>query len=109
MKTTTIQLVNKTEVGRKPMGEPVYEETFEDVDGVLVGSPTTEQLLATMELEGKKIVYMLGIPKGDDHDWTDREVIIWGERFITLGFPETAEPENVPLSWGKVVKVAHYG
>jgi hypothetical protein len=51
----------------------------------------------------------LGIPKGDDHDWNDTEVFIWGEKFRTIGFPETGIQENIPLRWGQNVKVERYG
>ncbi len=109
MKTTTIQLVIKTQTGTDPLGEPICTETTEDIPGVLVGSPSTEELTSTMELYGKHISYVLGIPKGDTHNWIDAEVVIWGERFRTIGYPETGEAANIPLQWGSNVKVERYG
>lgn len=109
MKGTTIQLMVKSQTGTNPLGEPVYEETPEDVPGVLVGSPSADDVTSTMELYGKHISYMLGIPKGDTHDWTDAEVIIRGERYRTIGHPITGEPENIPLMWGKNIRVERYG
>ena len=109
MKTTVIQLIEKTQSGVDPYGEPIYTETTIDVPGVLVGSPTTDDIQSTMQLFGKHIAYSLGIPKGDEHEWEDREVIIWGGRFRTIGFPKTGEQENIPLKWGKVVQVERYG
>lgn len=109
MKTTTIQLVNKTVTGSDPLGEPIVTEVMEDIPGVLVGNPSAEDVTSTMELDGKKIAYVLGIPKGDTHEWVDAEVIIWGERYRTIGYPETGEQENIPLMWGKNVKVERNG
>lgn len=109
MKGTTVQVVVKTQTGTDPFGAPIYEESLEDVKDVLVGQPTTDDVTSTLELTGKKIAYVLGIPKGDDHIWTDTDVIIWGERFRTIGFPQTGIQENIPLRWGQNVKVERYG
>lgn len=108
MKTTVIQLVNKTESGLDPFGVPTTTEELVDVSGVLVGKPTTDDITTSTNLYGKRLEYILGIPKGDTHDWIDRDVIIWGNRYHTFGFPETGEPENIPLKWGQNVKVERY-
>ena len=109
MKTTTVQLGVKTQTGSDPFGVPTYSYSFIDVPGVLVGLPSVDERLSTLNLTGKHIAYTLGIPKGDDHNWNDTEVIIWGEKFRTIGFPETGIQENIPLRWGQNVKVERYG
>ena len=81
----------------------------EYVDDVLVGSPTSDEITDSLNLFGKKIVYMLGIPKGDTHTWEDAEVIIWGNRYRTFGYPITGEQANIPLRWGQNVRVERYG
>ena len=80
-----------------------------DIPDVLVGQPTTDDITASVQMYGKKIEYILGIPKGDTHDWTDAEVIIWGEPYRTVGYPQTGIQENIPLRWGQNVKVERYG
>jgi hypothetical protein len=105
----TVQLVVKTQTGTTPFGEPIYSETLENVEDVLVGQPTSDDVLSTLELTGKHIAYTLGIPKGDTHQWYDTDVIIWGERFRTIGYPVTGIQENIPLRWGSNVKVERYG
>lgn len=109
MKGTTIQLVVKTQTGMDPLGNPIESEEFEDVEDVLVGQPSTDDVTNTIQLYGKKIEYILGIPKGDEHDWEDREVIIWGKRYKTIGFPQTGIQENIPLRWGQNVRVERHG
>jgi len=109
MKGTTVQLVVKTQSGTDAFGAPVYTEELVSVADVLVGSPTSDDVTNTLNLYGKKIEYVLGIPKGDTHDWIDAEVVIWGERFRTIGYPTTGEQENIPLRWGQNVKVERYG
>ena len=109
MKGMTVQLVVKTEAGTDPFGAPIYTEELVDVNDVLVGQPSSEDVLSTLELTGKRIAYTLGIPKGDTHVWENTDVIIWGERFRTIGFPQTGIQENIPLRWGSNVKVERYG
>lgn len=109
MKGTTIQLVVKTQTGTDAFGAPIYTEELVNVADVLVGSPTTDEITDSLNLYGKKIEYMLGIPKGDTHTWEDAEVIIWGNRFRTFGYPITGEQANIPLRWGQNVRVERYG
>lgn len=109
MKGTTIQLVVGTVTSYDPFGNPVETEQLIDVYDVLVGQPSTDDITSSIQLYGKRIDYVLGIPKGDKNDWTDATVYIWGEKFRTIGYPMTGEQENIPLRWGKNVKVERYG
>lgn len=109
MKGTTIQLSVKTSTSVDPFGAPIETETLVDVPDVLVGQPSSEDVDAVYSAYGKHIAYSLGIPKGDTHDWVDAEVVIWGNRYKTIGYPITAEQSNIPLRWGQVVKVERYG
>ena len=109
MKTMTVQLVVKTQDGTDPFGAPIETEEIVDVPGCLVGQPSTDEISQTLEMYGKQIAYVVGIPKGDTHTWVDTDVIIWGERFKTIGFPQTGIQENIPISWGQNVKVERYG
>jgi hypothetical protein len=105
----TVQLAVKTVTGYDPFGAPIETEELIDVEDVLVGQPSTDDVTNTIQLYGKKIEYVLGIPKGDTHNWTDAEVIIWGQRFRTIGYPQTGIQENIPLRWGQNVRVERYG
>ena len=110
MKTTTVKLVTTPVIGTDPFGAPIYgDEVTVDVPGVLVGTPTADDVVSSTQLYGKKVTYVLGIPKGDAHNWVDATVYIWGEPYKTFGFPTTGEPENIPLRWGQNVKVERYG
>lgn len=109
MRGMTVQLVEKVQTGTDAFGAPVYSETLEDVHDVLVGQPSTEDVNTSVSLYGKMIHYVLGIPKGDQHDWSDAEVVIWGHRFRTVGFPQRGISANIPLRWDQNVKVERYG
>lgn len=108
MKGIDVVLIKKTQTSVDPFGQPVYEESEITVHDCLVGQPSTEDITSTIELYGKKIAYVVGIPKGDTNDWTDAEVKFFGKRFRTIGFPQEGIPENIPLRWGKNVKVEMY-
>ena len=89
MKTVTVQLVKNTKTDTDPFGAPVVTEEIIDSPGCLVGQPSSDEITQTMQLYGKQIAYVVGVPKGDDNSWIDTDVIIWGERFRTIGFPQT--------------------
>ena len=109
MKGITVQLVVGTVINYDPFGAPIESEETVDVKDVLVGQPTTDDVTNTIQLYGKHIAYVLGIPKGDTHNWENAKVYIWGEPYMTVGFPQTGIQENIPLRWGTNVKVARYG
>lgn len=73
---------------------------IENVDNVLIGSPSSGSCCGETVAE-----YVLGIPKGDTHDWLDRKVRFFGREFRTIGFPEQGIEANIPLSWGMNVHV----
>lgn len=109
IKGMTVYLIVETVAGTDPFGAPVVEETLEPVDDVLVGQPSTDDINDSINLYGKKCDYVLGIPKGDTHDWTDAVLEIRGERYRTIGYPMRGIDENVPLRWFQNVKVERYG
>lgn len=109
----TVTLYETTATGSDPFGAPTVTEQAVEVDDVLVGEPTTEEMLASTQLYGKEIKYMLGIPKGDTHDWKDKKVSwtdAYGETHVcrTYGFPITGIEENIPTKWHKKVRCTDY-
>lgn len=104
----TIILINRKEVGRDYFGAPLFAEEEISVDNVLLGSPTFEQSVAELQFSGKRIAYVLGIPKGDEHMWEDTDVIIRGRRYRTYGPALTQTEENVPGPWNTQIKVERY-
>lgn len=109
MHGSVVTYIKKTQTGEDALGNPIYTEQAETVSNVLIGQPSTDDVAETIQLYGKHIAYVLGIPKGDTHDWTDADVEFFGERFHTIGYPMTGIQENIPLAWGQNVKVERYG
>lgn len=109
IKGITIALKQKIQTGIDTFNAPIYTDNWVSVDNVLVGQPTTEDITTDNQLYGKQVAYILGIPKGDDHNWIDTEVEFFGQRFKTYGFPTKGIDENVPGPWNMKVKVEAYG
>ena len=109
MKGVTVILHKKTETSTDDFGAPVYTDELIPVDNVLIGEPSSEQVLQDLNLHGKHLAYVLAIPKGDTHDWTDTEVEFFGQTFKTYGEPTQGIDHLIPLSWNKKVKVERYG
>ena len=101
-------LYNKVKSGVDDLNRPIYKETPEVVENVIVGSPEAQEIIDTLNLTGKRAVYTLGIPKGDEHVWTDRKVEINGKMFHTFQPPTTGIQDLIPLDWGQNVMVEKY-
>lgn len=108
IKGEKVILLDRTQTGVDPFGTATFEETEIEISDVLIGSPSFDEQISELQLNGKRIAYILGIPKGDTHIWKDRDVLIRGERFRTYGFPLTQTEENVPGRWNTQVKVERY-
>lgn len=109
MRGISITLYSKTKTGVDGFGHPTYTETAETVDNVLVGEPSSEEVIDTLNLTGKHVAYTLAIPKGDTHTWTDRKVEFFGETFRVIGAPTQGIDDLIPLAWNKKARVERYG
>lgn len=109
MKTETVLLHVKTMSGVDGMNNPVYDDLTVEVSGVLIGQPTTEEVTSSIALYGKRLSFVLALPKGDTHDWTDTEVEFWGRKFRTYGDVMEGIEANVPTPWHRKVMVERFG
>lgn len=109
IKGMTIILVDKVQIGVDPFGKPIYEDKDIEVENVLIQPTSSDDIVNQLSLTGKKAVYTLAIPKGDTHDWEDKEVKFFGKRWRTFGIPLEGIEELIPLDWNKKVMVERYG
>lgn len=100
----TITLYTESETYVDAFNRPHIVEEPVEVANVLVGSPTSEEVLDTLNLTGRRVVYILGIPKGDTNDWTDKKVSFFGQTFKTIGSPIQGIDTLIPMEWNKKVK-----
>lgn len=104
-----ITLIDKQVVSVDPFGSPVVKDVEILVDNVLVAPALSDDVINQLNLTGKKAVYTLAIPKGDNHEWEDKEVEFFGQRWKTFGFSTEGIEDLIPLSWNKKVMVERYG
>lgn len=105
IKGITIQLYERQQTGVDGFNYPIFEETAVDIDNVLIGEPSTDEITDTLSLTGKHLAYTLAIPKGDTHTWEGCKVGFFGDEFQVIGKPTQGIEENIPLSWNKKVRV----
>ena len=108
MRGITVTLHNRIQNGTDAFNRPIYEESTTTVNNVLIGEPTTEEVVNELNLSGKRLAYTLAIPKGDEHEWKDAVVEFFGERFRTFGAPTQGIDHLIPLQWNMKVKVELY-
>lgn len=116
IKGTTVILYEEVQTGIDPYGNPIIQANPVEVENVLVGEPTTDDITTSTDLYGKVIKYILGIPKGDMHDWVNKKVE-WVDAYgtthtcKTFGFPITGIEANIPvqLPWHMKVRCEDYG
>lgn len=109
IKGESVILIEKVQVDKDAFNKPVYEENEVVVDNVIIGSPSFDASISEYNITGKRLAYILGIPKGDTHNWQDAKVFIRGEEYRTYGYPLTQTEANVPGRWNTQVKVEKYG
>lgn len=114
MKGVTVSLYVQTQTGTDAFGNPIYSEKVENVKDVLIGEPTTDDIANSIALYAKQLKCVLGIPKGDTHDWMDKKVT-WTDAYGTLhtlhtyGYPVTGVEANIPTKWHMKVMCEQYG
>lgn len=106
---TTVRVFAKKQTGTDGFGAPIYTYINPcEVSDVLVAQPTAQERTDELNISGRSIAYVLGIPKGDQHEWENTLVqfdVGGGCRtFMTFGIPETGIEANIPLRWHKKVK-----
>lgn len=106
IKGIDVVLIERTSTGKKDdFNMEVFENEPVIIHNVLVGSPTSEEIVDTLNLYGKKIDYVIAVPKGDNHIWENSRVKFFGRTFEVVGIPTMGIEENIPLCWNKKVKV----
>ena len=108
IKGIPVVLINKVKEGEDGFGRPIYSETRTTVENVLVSPSESSDVIDQLNLTGKRAVYTLAIPKGDDHVWEDQDVELFGKRFHVFTPKTQGIQELIPLSWNAKVMVELY-
>lgn len=111
IKGNTVTLVTYTENGEDDFGHAIRVATTVEVPNVLIEPASNDAIVSEMELYGKRIAYVLHIPKSDSNNWKDAEVILpapWNVTLKTYGDALVYAPHLAPLAWNKKVKAELY-
>lgn len=81
IKGITVELIQKIVTGEDPFGAPIYTDKPILVENVLIAPASSDDIINSQNLYGKKAVYMLGIPKGDTNVWEGNEVKFFNQTF----------------------------
>lgn len=103
-----VLLYVRTKDGEDEFHAPVWRETPVMVHNVLIGEPDTDAVVSDLQLCGRRLAYVLAIPKGDTHDWDGVTVEFFGRKWRTYGGVTEGIEELLPLAWNKKVKVKRY-
>lgn len=105
----TVKLIQRKEAGRDEFNATIYQEldpVF--VDNVLIAPLSSQELLETVNLYGKKAVYQIAIPKGDEHSWEDAIVEFFGKRWHVFTLSQKGIDSLIPLAWNDKYQVERY-
>ena len=105
----TVTLYEKTVTGTDAFGADTYTEIPVEVENILVSPVASDDIQDGNQLNGRKMVCELSIPKENTNVWENSTVEFWGKRWRTFGFVQQYITENVPLDWDRKVKAELYG
>ena len=108
IKGITVTLIARQETGKDPFDNPIYTDVEIPVENVLVSPTSSDDVVNTLSLTGRKAVYTLAIPKGDTHTWENQEVRFFDKRWRVFGIPLEGIEELIPLDWNRKVMVERY-
>lgn len=107
----TITLYEKSITGKDEFNRDITEEVPVEINNVVVGQPSSEDILSEINLSGKRIAYRLAIPRDDDHNWENATVEFFGKKWRTIGIPtqyiDSFFDKNV-MPWNKQISVEAY-
>lgn len=109
IKGITVKLYNQIPQGPDSLGNETYQETEVDVENVLVSPASSDDVISSLNLYGKKAVYTLAIPKGNTNIWEDQIVEFFGQKYRVYGFVVQGIEDNIPLAWNAKAWCEVYG
>lgn len=108
IKGIKVTLIDKVEIKKDPFGNPVFRDVEIEIDNVLITPTSTDDIVNNLDLWGEKAVYTLAIPKSDNHEWEDKEVRFFNQKWKVFGKPIQGINHLIPLDWNKKVMVESY-
>lgn len=108
IKGIDVVLLDRVKTGVDDFNRDIYEEVPVIVNNVLVYPSASGDILERTNLSGNKTTYNLCIPKGDDHEWAERNVLFFGKKWRTVGDVKEYIEDMLPLEWNKQIQCERY-
>lgn len=108
IKGITVTLISLVQTGTDAFNAPVYAEEEITVDNVLVAPASSDDVIDSTSMYGKKAVYTIAVPKGDSNIWENNIVVFFGERWRVFSLPMMGIEDNIPLNWNAKYYVERY-
>lgn len=109
IKGQTVKLHAYKVIGTDLFGGIVKEDMgVVDVPNVLIEPASNDAIVTDLQLQGKKLTYILHIPKTDENMWEDTTVEFYGKKWKTYGSMLIYDEKLTPGEWNKKVKVEYY-
>lgn len=109
IKGITVNLIMQEKTGVDDFGAPIYKTTKKEIENVLVAPSTSDDVVNSTNLYGKKAIYNIAIPKSDTNEWEDQYVEFFGKTWHVFGFTTIGIDDLIPLTWNKKAMVERYG
>lgn len=106
----SIILYETTVTGKDSFNRDIEKETAVTIENVVIGQPSSEDVISEINVSGKRIAYTLAIPADDDHEWVNKTVEFYGRKWRTIGVPTQYMVGFMGkrFPWNKQVKVEAY-
>lgn len=102
----TVKVHRRIEAGRDPGNNPIYEETVNTVEDVLVVPGALEDVTGAIRPEGVRILFTLHFPKKFTADLVGSAVSVrGGDPLDVIGHPARYTAANTPGRWNMPVEV----
>lgn len=106
IKGIPIILINKVDSGEKnELGEVIFNITEKTINNVLVAPTNSDDIPQNLDLDLKRTLYTLAIPKNDNNLWSNAEVRFFNQTFKVISEPIQGIDDLIPLSWNKKIIV----
>lgn len=102
---TTVTVKRREQIGVDGFNSPIYAETFEDVENVLIQPSVRNDFKDTNRQDGDRIRYQLHFPKTYDKNLRNTEINVRGSYYKVVGNPDHYMLENCPTDWWMPVEV----
>lgn len=110
IKGIPITLYETVVTGQDAFGADIEEEVPVTINNVVIGQPSSEDIISEINVSGKHVAYNLALPANDTHEWENKTVEFYGRKWRTIGIPTQFIDGFMGAGWpwNKQIRVEKY-